>query len=128
MTIGVMNTEQRALTMEIKSEDYVVIYNPEAATVTFEGLLRLSGMDEYAPIVGLLNEVAAENLPSLILDLRSLQFLNSSGINMLSKFVLRVRQQDKTQLTVQGSNEIPWQSKSLKNFQRLMPTLQLEFD
>ena len=114
--------------MEIKSEDYLVSYIPEAATVTFEGLLRLSGMDEYAPIVGLLNEVATGNLPILTLDLRSLQFLNSSGINMLSKFVLRVRQQDKTQIVVKGSNDIPWQSKSLKNFQRLMPNLQLEFD
>jgi hypothetical protein len=128
MTTSVIHTDQRALTMEIKSDDYLVTYNPEVTTVAFEGLLRLSGMDEYAPIVGLLNEIAAENLPRLTLDLRSLQFLNSSGINMLSKFVLRVRQQDKTQVVVKGSNEIPWQSKSLKNFQRLMPNLELEFD
>jgi hypothetical protein len=128
MTTIAIYTDQRASTMEIKSDDYLVTYNPEATTVAFEGLLRLSGMDEYAPIVGLLNEIAAKNPSRLTLDLRSLQFLNSSGINMLSKFVLRVRQQDKIQVIVRGSNEIPWQSKSLKNFQRLMPTLELEFD
>jgi hypothetical protein len=114
--------------MEISTDEYTVKYNPEITTVEFQGVLRLNGMVEYAPIVKLLDEAIAQTPVPLTLDLRSLQFLNSSGINMLSKFILRIRQQERTVLRVKGSAIIPWQGKSLKNFQRLLPNLQLEFE
>jgi hypothetical protein len=114
--------------MEISTDEYTVKYNSDITTVEFQGLLRLNGMGEYAPIVKLLDEAIAQTPALLTLDLRSLQFLNSSGINMLSKFILRIRQQQRTALRVKGSTEIPWQGKSLKNFQRLLPELQLEFE
>ena len=62
----------------------------------------------------------------MTLDLRQLQFLNSSGINALSKFILHVRNQKVSQVLVQGSARFPWQEKSLINLQRLLPTLKLE--
>jgi hypothetical protein len=114
--------------MEIKKEDYSIEYEPETATVICQGSLRLSGMDEYAPIVQLLNDAIDEQPPQLALNLRELDFLNSSGINVLSKFVIKVRQNGKINLVVRGSKNIPWQGKSLKNLQRLMPSLQLEFE
>jgi hypothetical protein len=40
--------------------------------------------------------------------------------------VIKVRQQGNIQMVLQGSKNIPWQGKSLKNLQRLMPSLQLE--
>jgi hypothetical protein len=114
--------------MEIKKEDYSIEYEPETATVICQGSLRLSGMDEYAPIVQLLNDAIDEQPPQLALNLRELDFLNSSGINVLSKFVIKVRQNGKINLVVRGSKNIPWQGKSLKNLQRLMPSLQLELE
>jgi len=42
--------------------------------------------------------------------------------------VIKVRQQKNIQIAVKGSNRIPWQGKSLKNLQRLMPSLQLELE
>jgi len=39
-----------------------------------------------------------------------------------------VRQQKDIQIAIKGSKQIPWQRKSLKNLQRLMPSLQLEFE
>ena len=72
---------------------------------------------------------AADAKPAtLTLDLRLLQFLNSSGINTLAKFVLHVRQYTATQVVMQGSQQFPWQEKSLKNFQRLLPRLHLEIE
>lgn len=114
--------------MEIETGDYSVCYSPDTTTVTFQGSLRLSGIDEYAPIVMLLNDLANSEPPKITLNLRKLEFLNSSGINVLSKFVIKVRQKGTMQMVVQGSKTIPWQGKSLKNLQRLMPSLQLEFD
>ena len=114
--------------MEIKSEDYEVRYDEASHTVTCEGSFRLGGVAEYAPITDLLNQAAAREPGSLTLDLRRLRFLNSSGINILSRFVIGIRQKGAPQLIVKGSTEIPWQGKSLINLQRLMPALQLEMD
>ena len=112
--------------MEIKTNDYSIWYDPEARIVTCLGSLRLSGAEEYAPIVQLLNDVVAQNLSSLTLNVQGLSFLNSAGINVLSRFVIKLRQQATTHLIVQGSTEIPWQEIALQNFQRLLPSLQLE--
>ena len=112
--------------MEIKTEDYSIWYDSVTETTIFQGSLRLSGMEEYAPIVKLLNDLVDSEPPKITLNLRELEFLNSSGINVLSKFVINVRQKESMQMIVQGSKNIPWQSKSLKNLQRLMPSLQLE--
>lgn len=112
--------------MEIKAEDYTVSYDAATATVSCQGSLRLSGMEEYAPIVQLLNNVADQEPLTITLNLQKLEFLNSSGISMLSKFVLKIRQKNNIQMLVQGSKGIPWQGKSLKNLQRLMPSLELE--
>jgi hypothetical protein len=114
--------------MEIKTKDYRVWYDTVTKTVKFQGSLRLIGMEEYAPIVQLLNEVILQERSMIILNLQELQFLNSSGINMILKFVLKVRQKANIQLTIQGSKNIPWQGKSLKNLQRLMPNLQLNLE
>lgn len=85
-------------------------------------------MEEYAPIVDLLNEVTESSPNMITLDLRKLEFLNSSGINIISKFVIKVRQLKNIQITIQGSKQIPWQGKSLKNLQRLMPSMHLELE
>lgn len=64
----------------------------------------------------------------MTLDLRELAFLNSSGISMLSKFVLSVRKKKGVQLVVLGSNDMPWQGKSLKNLEKLLPGVKLEIE
>ncbi|MDP8966288.1 MAG: hypothetical protein M3O33_20345 [Cyanobacteriota bacterium] len=112
--------------MEIKTDDYSICYDLLTETVSCEGSLRLSGIEEYAPIVKLLNDLADREPGKIILNLQKLEFLNSSGINVLSKYVIKVRQKGTIQMVVKGSNNIPWQAKSLKNLQRLMPSLQLE--
>ncbi|GAB4440660.1 MAG: hypothetical protein OHK0035_31730 [Cyanobacteria bacterium J069] len=114
--------------MELRDNDYQIWYDAATQTLTCQGALRLGGPDEYAPIAQLLEEVVKQEPENLELDLRKLAFLNSSGINTLSKFVIKVRQHSQIQLVIQGSNEIPWQTKSLPNLQRLLPTLKLQFD
>ncbi|HIK10417.1 MAG TPA: hypothetical protein IGS52_09160 [Oscillatoriaceae cyanobacterium M33_DOE_052] len=114
--------------MEIKTQDYTIQYDEAATTVNCKGSFRLSGMEEYGPIVDLLDSVADAEPPMITLNLRDLEFLNSSGISMLSKFVIKVRQKKNIQMVVQGSKDIPWQGKSLKNLQRLMPSLELQLE
>ena len=113
--------------MEIKGEDYKVWYSSADSIIYCQGSLRLAGTEEYAPIVQLLENVINQSSQNIILNLCELEFLNSSGINVLSKFVIKVRQRESISITVQGSENIPWQGKSLKNLQRLMPALKLEW-
>lgn len=114
--------------VEVRGEDYHVVYHPETTAIRCSGTLRLRGAEEYAPIVRLFSDVADQQPETIILDLKGLRFLNSSGINVLSKFVIRVRNQKHTQLIIRGSGNFPWQGKSLKNLKRLMPDMRLELE
>lgn len=116
------------MTMEIKTDDYVIGYDSATATVNCEGSLRLNGVEAYAPIVEMLEEAVNQEPPIITLNVKDLEFLNSSGINVLSKFVIKVRQKKSINLVVKGSKNILWQGKSLKNLQRLMPSLELELE
>jgi hypothetical protein len=114
--------------MEITHADYQVKYDATMATVTCQGTFRLRGPEEYAPILQLLTDAADTTPPTLTLDLRALRLLNSSGINALAKFVMYVRKHNASQVVIKGNYQFLWQQKSLKNFQRLLPGLQLEIE
>jgi len=111
--------------MEIVHTDYQVRYEEVSATVSCQGSFRLAG-DDYKPVLDLMLQAADARPPLLTLDLRELQFLNSSGINTLSKLILHVRKHNASQVVVRGSSRFPWQEKSLINLKRLLPALTLE--
>lgn len=114
--------------MEIASKNYKVIYDEASHNIIFDGSLRLNGSAEYASISELLNNVAQKEPEKIVLDLKKLKFLNSSGISILSRFVINVRKRQNIQMLVIGAKQNPWQGKSLKNLQRLMPSLKLEME
>lgn len=114
------------MNIEISTEDYRIYFDKEQKTIYFRGFLRLEGMKEYQPIMNTMMEIL-EEYPKLNINLEALEFLNSSGISMLSMFVMKVRSKEETDLTLKGSKNILWQTKSLRNLQRLMPNLRLEF-
>lgn len=114
--------------MDIKTNDYSIWYDPTTTTLHFQGLLRLPGIPDYEPIIQFLNDLTGQPPATITMNLIELKFLNSSGMSILSRFVIDVRKQKTTQLIVKGSQSISWQEKSLYNWQRLMPTLKLEWE
>lgn len=110
---------------EIQDELYAAHYDPATATLRLAGTLRLNGAEEYAPIMAMLTRALDEHA-SVVLDLRELEFLNSSGIATLSRFVIDCRNRKTVALTLRGNKNVAWQGKSLVNLQRLMPALSLE--
>ena len=114
--------------MEIKTEDYNIRYDKASHNIVFDGSLRPNDSRERASISELLGSIARQEPEKIILDLRELNFLNSSGIGILSQFVIDVRNRKNIQMVVLGAKKNPWQNKSLKNLQRLMPSLKLKLE
>lgn len=114
--------------MEIKGNDYTIAYNPETATLNCTGILRLRNIDGYTQFAELLDKIAEEKPPIITVNLRELRFLNSSGINVIFTFVIKVRNLETSELIILASKQIPWHNKSLRNLQRLMPSLKLEYE
>ncbi len=112
----------------IEGQDYSVRLNKAENTVIFAGELSLGEPTEYHPIKDILESVAQEDPENMTINLQKLLFLNSSGISMLSKFVISLRKKKRLQLIVLGSEEVPWQKKSLKNLQKFLPGLKLEIN
>ena len=111
----------------LRGEGYSVRFDEESDCVHLTGSLRLGGLAEYAPISQLLED-ALHGREKLTLDLSRLEFLNSSGIATLSKFVISARNHQQCALVIRGSRDIAWQGKSLNNLKRLMPSLELTFE
>jgi hypothetical protein len=108
---------------KINGESFEVRFEEDNSTVFFKGALRLSGTEDYAPILQMLKETFVSPPAQVVLDLRELDFLNSSGITMFSRFVIEARDQAGINLQVLASEAVPWHARSLKNLQRLMPAL-----
>ncbi|MGE5503463.1 MAG: slr1659 superfamily regulator [Actinomycetota bacterium] len=108
----------------ISGENYSVEWSQDTRTAALRGILRLNGLEEYAPIAQFLSEAVPTG--SMTLDLRGLEFLNSSGIAMLSKFVIEIRNRKTVDLHVLGSKAVAWQGKSLVNLCKLMPALRMD--
>lgn len=111
----------------VKGEEFSVDFNEATRTIHFKGTIRLQTGEDYAPIVDLLNKgMISEVAGELLLDFRQLNFLNSSGINAVSKFVISARKEDRVALKVIGNKDIYWQQKSLQNLQKLWAKVQIE--
>jgi hypothetical protein len=107
----------------IHGESFEIQLEEENSNVLFKGALRLCGTEDYAPILDMLKETLINPTTPIVLDLRQLDFLNSSGITMLSRFVMEARSHEGIDIQVLASEAVPWHARSLKNLQRLMPTL-----
>jgi hypothetical protein len=116
---------------EIKDDKYSIIYDPTQAIITCEGELLLNGAPAYEPVLKLLTRAALEQqAKSLSIDIRGLKFLNSSGINMLTKFIMGVCDNNTSSLnlTFVAWKHIAWQEKLTANLTRLMPSLQTRLE
>jgi hypothetical protein len=109
----------------IHGESFEIVLEEHNSTVLFKGALRLCGTEDYAPILDMLKETLTDPTTPIVLDLRQLDFLNSSGITMLSRFVIEARDHAGIAIQVFASESVPWHARTLKNLQRLMPTLSI---
>ncbi len=96
----------------INGESFEIRLEDDNSTVFFKGALRLSGMDDYAPILEMLKETLISPAAPIVLT-------------MFSRFVIEARDHAGINLQVLASEAVPWHARSLKNLQRLMPSLNI---
>lgn len=108
---------------DILEDKYQVRFDDASSTLKFIGSFMLAGVEGYKPILEICQGAAASGGDNLTIDMRELKFLNSSGINMMAKFVVNLRNDTEVKLTVYGTNSLVWQVKLVKNLQRLMPEM-----
>ena len=118
----------RSYKMEHKNKDFVVQFIETGNKVDFYGTMRLRDHTEYQLINDIIVKAAETVDGELQLDLRHLKYLNSAGINMFSKFIIMSRNANKISIKVLGNSNISWQSKSLKNLQRLWDKVVIVID
>lgn len=114
--------------MIVQAKEYSVLFDAEAARITFSGQMRLRSAREYDDIKALLRQALAQRSPHLVLDFRELEYLNSSGIGTIGQFLVEARQAASTQIALQGSALRPWQARSLGTLQRIWDQVQLTID
>lgn len=117
--------------MQIQGDKFTITYHPEMAKIECAGFLNLRGKEGYKEIADLFEKVLDQS-PSpekIILDLREVEFLNSSGITTIGGFVIKVRNKGGVRLLIQCSSKYSWQSRSMVGLQKLMPdSLQITFE
>lgn len=112
--------------LEIKGENFNIFYDSNSKVINFTGRVRLRGLQEYTVVFDLFDKVIEIDRDLITLDLQNLELINSSGIDMLSKFIITTRKKKTVQINIIGSSAKTWQTRLLKNMQRLMPKLQYE--
>jgi hypothetical protein len=113
--------------MKIDGGDYTVAFDKDASTVRFTGTLRLFSSGDYRKIELLLLEVYNLELAAMLLDFRELLFMNSLGINMLCKFIIKIKKLDKAPVRIVGNKNILWQVKTFQNLKLLWDKIELQF-
>lgn len=115
--------------MENKSPSYSINYDCESEVISLSGKLHLIQREKaFHEILSWFDLIIEKEPPRVILDVSNLNYLNSMGISMIAKFVIRARDKKTIHVVVKASKEIIWQSKSLVNLKRLMPSIDFIYE
>ena len=117
--------------IKISKNKYNITYDPDNAILVFSGSLLLNSVVEYEPILQLLKDSADSQEPNkLDIDLYNLSFMNSSGLNMMTKFIMYFNEvkQYKLQLSIIINKNILWQKKLCINMKKLLSSLNVKYE
>ncbi len=90
--------------------------------VTLEGTFRFQSPDHYKQYFeDIVTKMSAAS-EEFVIDLKAVKFMNSSGISSLGKLLITSRTLNK-KIKLLASEEIPWQAKGLKSFEKLSPLI-----
>jgi hypothetical protein len=112
--------------MNIKEERYSIVY--ENNIIKISG--KLSIMPEgYERIEAFFKEIVKSGPAELVLDIRNLEYLNSSGIKALCiGLILEVETKEGLWLNIRCSKQHRWQLETVPTFNDLIENLNIVFE
>lgn len=115
--------------MKKLSPSYSIFYDCESEIISLSGKLHLIQREKaFHEILSWFDLIIEKEPPTVLLDVSGLNYLNSMGISMIAKFVIRARDKKTIHVMVKASKDIIWQNKSLINLKRLMPSIDFIYD
>ncbi len=112
--------------MNIGKEGYDISYQ--------NGVIRIAGklslmLEDYGEIERLFEQVIAAAPPKITLDIRNLEYLNSSGIKTICvSLILEAADIEGLQMTILCSNHYTWQKETVPTFEDLMENMEIIFE
>ncbi|OQX21837.1 MAG: hypothetical protein BWK80_32110 [Desulfobacteraceae bacterium IS3] len=109
--------------MEVQGNKFRIAYSVESATVTCAGMLDMRGKEGYKETIELFDKVVAQtdSGKNITLNVKELEFLNSSGITAIGCFIIKLRDKGGIRLLIRCSNNYSWQARSMTGLEKLMP-------
>lgn len=117
--------------MNIEGNSYLVKFDGKG-TLTMSG--KLAAMpEEYEEIEAYFEKVLVvlsdNKISELVLDLRTLSFLNSSGIKSLCvSLLMEADDVEGLHLTIRCSKSVTWQVETIPTLKELMDNLEIVFE
>ncbi|MCP4344000.1 MAG: hypothetical protein GY795_00560 [Desulfobacterales bacterium] len=111
--------------MKIEGEEYSVVY--EDNVITISGKLSLM-LEDYEKMEELFEKVVESEPSELTLDIRKLEYLNSSGIKTICVgLILEAADIDELKMKILCSEEYTWQKETIPTFEDLMDDMEIVF-
>ncbi len=114
--------------MELIAGESKLTFKESESLLVMEGSMRLANLMEYDKVSLFIMECAEKSPSKLTIDMRTLSFLNSSGITTLSMCILHLKKKLTPSLLFLGTTDYAWQDKSLKNFTKLWADAKVQID
>ncbi|NOY09342.1 MAG: hypothetical protein GXP33_10940 [Spirochaetes bacterium] len=117
--LGIENINQDKIIIEVSD-------NPAGIAVKFSGDIDMEDPSTILdPLFKKLHEgILQQNIKEVVCDFRELNFLNSSGIKAMAKWIMKLSELDdssKYSIKILYSKDITWQSTSLPTLTYLVP-------
>lgn len=112
--------------MKMEGDGYTVTYRD--GRVKISGKLSLM-LEDYTALEEFFKTIIESGPPALTLDLRTLEYLNSSGIKTICVgLILEAADVEGLQLKILCSNQYTWQKETIPTFAALMDNMEILFE
>lgn len=112
--------------MQIEGEGYKVVYDEDMLTIS--GKLSLM-LEEYEVLEDFFSEILESGPSELTLNIKDLEYLNSSGIKTICVgLLLEADEIDALQMKILCSKRFTWQKETVPTFEDLVENVAIEFE
>ncbi|MEZ4527441.1 MAG: hypothetical protein R2941_16090 [Desulfobacterales bacterium] len=112
--------------MNIEGDAYRLTWQDNV--ISLSGKLSLM-LEDYAELESVFEKIIASKPSNLVLDIRNLEYLNSSGIKTICvSLILEAADIEGLGMKILCSNQYTWQKETVPTFEDLMDNMEIFFE